>query len=124
MVVTKHDSDCIEFLAGDHTYLQELIHPVNDSLAINYSLAKATLKPGESSLAHSLNSTELLYILKGNGTISIDEKTLPIEKGSLILIPVNAKQFVTNSGTENLVFLCIVEPFWKKETENIFQKEQ
>jgi mannose-6-phosphate isomerase-like protein (cupin superfamily) len=124
MNLVKHDSECVEFLAGDHTYLQELIHPKNDGLPINYSLARATLMPGESSLLHELESSELLYILKGKGTACIGDQKIPMEKGSLVMIPAATKQYITNNGNENLVFLCIVEPFWKKESENILHKEQ
>ena len=36
-------------------------------------------------------------------------------------VPPNSKQFIKNIGTENLRFLCIVEPAWKQEDDEILE---
>ena len=37
-----------------------------------------------------------------------------------IYIPPDSLQFIQNTGTNDLVFLCIVDPAWKKENETIY----
>jgi len=115
----KNKNSQIEFEAGDLTKLKELVHPLKDNVNIGYSLAEARLCPGESSLSHRLSSTELYYILDGFGEIFIDEVSQKISKGDVVLVPANADQFVKNTGHTDLVFLCIVEPYWKEQDEEI-----
>jgi mannose-6-phosphate isomerase-like protein (cupin superfamily) len=115
----KNKIDCPEFEAGDKTLLRELIHPNNDSLDIGYSLAEARIEPGQSSLIHSLKSSELYYVLDGEGIIYIDTESRSIKKGDLVMVPADSTQSVTNNGKNDLIFLCIVEPFWTASTENI-----
>ncbi len=115
----KHSKQSIEFLAGDHTLLKEVLHPINDAININYSLAQARLEVGKSSLPHRLKSSETYYILEGEGEITIESETQSIKKGSIIFVPPNAEQFVRNIGQVDLVFLCIVEPYWRLEDEEV-----
>ncbi len=118
-MVYKKLKDIPEFLAGDHTHLKEVLHPSNDSLALNFSLAHAYLKVGEQSLPHRLKHSETYYILAGNGEIHLDGKMQTIEKGDIIYVPENVEQYVKNKGKINLTFLCIVSPPWTPETEII-----
>ncbi len=107
------------FLASDHTILKEVVHPTNDAIDIGYSLAQAILKVGTSSLPHQLKSSELYYILKGEGILFINDESTPLSAGSVVLVPPNATQYVQNTGNTDLEFLCIVEPYWKKDDEEI-----
>jgi len=118
-MVYKKLKDIPEFLAKDHTHLKEVLNPSNDILALNYSLAYAYLNVGEQSLPHSLMHSETYYILEGNGEIHLDEKSLVIEKGYIIYVPENVKQYVINKGKINLAFLCIVSPPWTPDIEII-----
>lgn len=115
----KNKTDCPEFEAGDKTLLRELIHPKNDLLDIGYSLAEARIEPGQSSLNHSLKSSELYYILEGEGIMNIDSESKSIKKGDLIMVPPNSCQSVMNNGMNDLVFLCIVEPYWTAQIDNL-----
>jgi mannose-6-phosphate isomerase-like protein (cupin superfamily) len=115
----KEKSSQIEFEAGDITKLKELVHPIKDNVSIGYSLAEARLCPGESSLPHRLNSSELYYILEGKGEIVIDNQIQKIAKGDVVLVPAKAEQHVKNLANEDLIFLCIVEPYWKEQDEEI-----
>lgn len=36
-----------------------------------------------------------------------------------IYIPPHSKQFIENNGSVNLKFLCIVDPAWKPEDEEV-----
>ena len=112
--------DCPEFIAGDGTKLRELLHPDKQPIAIRYSLAHAIVLPGETSVLHSLTTTEVYYILSGVGEMHIDQETASIEPGDAVYIPPNAKQFVHNPGSEPLIFICMVDPAWRKEDEAIY----
>ena len=113
-------SACAEFIAGDSTHLRELLHPDKQPLALRYSLAHATLPVGQTSLPHSLKTSEVYYILSGSGEMHIDGETQMVEPGDAVYIPPNARQFIYNCGSEPLVFICIVDPAWRQEDETIY----
>jgi mannose-6-phosphate isomerase-like protein (cupin superfamily) len=50
----------------------------------------------------------------------IDEEIREIESGDAVYIPPDAKQFLRNVGDEPIVFICIVDPAWRKEDETIY----
>ncbi|MFA5106698.1 MAG: cupin domain-containing protein [Patescibacteria group bacterium] len=120
-MLIKHLSACPEFIAGDKTLLRELLHPANDKTAIRYSLAHSIVKAGNSSVAHSLKTTEVYYILEGTGIMHINDETAAVAPGDAVYIPPNAVQYIENTGTGDLKFLCVVDPAWRKEDENITQ---
>lgn len=107
------------FIAGDKTVIRELLHPKNETVDINYSVAHASVLVGEASLPHSLNSSEVYYILQGRGEVYIDDASKPVQVGDIVFIPPKATQYIKNTGTEVLSFLCIVEPFWTADSEHI-----
>lgn len=108
-----------QFVAGDHTRLRELMHPTHDQVAIGYSLAHASVASGKASLPHRLVGSESYYILQGKGLMHIEDSTFEVQKDSVFLVPPNALQHIENTGTEDLVFLCIVEPFWQEAEEEV-----
>lgn len=112
--------DCPEFIAGDSTLLRELLHPDKQPLALRYSLAHATVPVGETSQPHSLSTSEVYYILSGTGEMHIGDETQIVEPGDAVYIPPDAKQFIRNNGNEPLVFICIVDPAWRKEDETVY----
>ena len=122
MFIQKLQS-CPEFIAGDNTILRELLHPDKQPLALRYSLAHAIVPVGETSTPHSLSTSEVYYILTGNGEMFIDEESQPVEPGDVIYISPNAKQSIRNTGREPLSFICIVDPAWRKEDETVYSNE-
>lgn len=109
-----------EFIAGDGTILRELLHPDKQPLELRYSLAHAIVPVGQTSLAHALTTSEVYYLLSGQGEMHIDDEVQLVEAGDAIYIPPNAKQFIFNCGDQPLVFICIVDPAWQKEDETVF----
>jgi len=112
--------DCPEFIAGDSTILRELLHPDKQAINLRYSLAHAILPIGETSQPHSLTTSEVYYILSGRGEMHIDNEVREIESGDAVYIPPDAKQFLKNIGDEPIIFICIVDPAWRKEDETIY----
>lgn len=111
---------CEEFIAGDNTKLRELLHPEKQPLDLRYSLAHAIVAVGQTSIPHSLKTSEVYYILSGKGEMSIDGECQIVEPGDTIYIPPNAKQFIRNCAQEPLVFICIVDPAWRKQDETVY----
>lgn len=115
----KDLKDCAEFIAGDNTILRELLHPDKAELAIGYSLAHAVLPPGKSSSPHRLKTSEVYYILAGEGIMHIDHESAPVHAGQTIYIPPHSTQYIKNTGQTDLKFLCMVDPAWRAEDEEI-----
>jgi mannose-6-phosphate isomerase-like protein (cupin superfamily) len=113
--------DCPEFIAGDGTQLRELLHPDKQPLQLRYSLAHATVPVGQVSTPHALTTSEVYYILQGQGEMHIDDEAQTVEPGDAVYIPPNARQFIRNTGQEALVFICLVDPAWRKEDETVFE---
>ena len=114
--------DCLEITAGDETILKELLHPEREyKYTGRYSLAHATVKPGKSSLKHRLKTDEVYYVISGKGKMHIDAETAEVGAGDAIEIPPNSTQWVENTGSDNLTFLCIVDPAWQPQDEEILE---
>jgi mannose-6-phosphate isomerase-like protein (cupin superfamily) len=92
-------------------------------MKLNYSLAHAKVLVGKTSTKHKLKSSEVYFILKGKGIMFIGKEEKEVEKGDVIYIPPNAIQWIKNTGKEDLEILCLVEPAWKKEDEEVLGKD-
>lgn len=114
-------NNCEEFIAGDGTLLRELLHPDKQPLDLRYSLAHAIVPVGQTSIPHSLTTSEVYYILSGTGKMHINDITRLVEPGDVIYIPPSAKQFIQNIGTEPIAFICIVDPAWRREDETVYE---
>jgi mannose-6-phosphate isomerase-like protein (cupin superfamily) len=113
--------DCPEFIAGDACHLRELLNARTDKRAYRYSLAHAAVKPGTKTKPHSLKTSEVYYILEGRGLMHVDQETAEVGSGAVIDIPPHAIQFIENTGKTDLVFLCIVDPAWRSEDEEVLK---
>jgi mannose-6-phosphate isomerase-like protein (cupin superfamily) len=119
MMLVRRLRDCDEFVAGDGSILRELLHPGKTDVAIRYSLAHAIVRPGETTRAHRLRTAEVYYILSGRGRMHVDAESAAVDAGSAIYIPPGAVQSISNTGNCDLVFLCIVDPAWRADDEEI-----
>lgn len=121
----RNVSEVSEILAGDKTRLRELMHPLRNDVSTSFSLAHASLKPGERSLAHKLASDELYYFLGGEGKLYVNGDLARVKEGTLALVPAGQEQWVENTASEKeLVFLCIVSPYWREEGEKVTEFDQ
>lgn len=118
MIIRKL-ANCPSFVAGDKTILKEILHPNKADLALRYSLAHAVVPVDTASIAHRLKTSEVYYMLSGTGIMHIEEETAKVEAGDTIYIPPNAVQWIENTGDQPLAFLCIVDPAWREEDEEV-----
>lgn len=112
-------SSCKEIIAGDRTLLRELLSPLNDPLDLRYSLAIARVRPGTTTRLHRLKNSEVYYIVSGEGEMAIDDERERVYPGCAVYIPPGSAQQIKNIGDRALVFLCIVDPAWRAEDEEV-----
>ena len=115
----RRNSEIDSIQGNEGTKIKQYFHPHNTLNGINYSLAEFTLEPGKKSKLHKMKSSEIYYILEGKGDLKINDETYQVKKDDSVYVPPNSKQVIGNTGSENLRFLCIVEPAWKAEDEII-----
>ncbi len=116
----KYLKDCRQFIAGDGSILHELLHPDKAMILTNYSLAHAKVEAGQKTKPHKLISSEVYYVIAGQGLMHIDMESLEVGPECAIYIPPEAVQYIENTGNSDLEFLCIVDPAWREQDEQVF----
>ena len=82
-------------------------------------LSHAKVPAGRATKAHKLKASEVYYIIAGNGMMHIDEESFEVGPECTVYIPPKATQYIENTSDSDLIFLCIVDPAWRKEDEGI-----
>ena len=117
----KEDSK-ISFINGsENVKIKQYFDPKNTSNGINYSLAQFSLEIGQKTKLHKIKSSEIYYILQGKAELKINNGRFELGENDSAYVPPNSKQFIKNIGTQNLRFLCIVEPAWKPEDDELLE---
>ncbi|MCB0571481.1 MAG: cupin domain-containing protein [Phaeodactylibacter sp.] len=117
-MILKNYQTATAFTAGDETLIREVLHPRNEGLELNYSLAHATLEAGRASLPHVLGKRSETYVIQeGAGRAFIAGQAVDVRPGDVLYIPEGAEQYIANTGPGPLKFWCIVSPPWSKEDE-------
>jgi mannose-6-phosphate isomerase-like protein (cupin superfamily) len=121
-MIIRDIADCPRSRVIDGSLLVELLHPdkVPGAQRLRCSVAHAIVPPGESTLPHVMKtSIELYYILEGSGEMHIGSRSALVHSGQIILIPRGRSQYIKNTGTGDLVLLCIVSPKWQASDEEL-----
>jgi mannose-6-phosphate isomerase-like protein (cupin superfamily) len=124
-MIIRDIADCPRSRVIDGSLLAELLHPdkVPGAQRLRCSIAHAIVPPGESTLLHLLKtSVELYYILEGSGEMHIGSRSAPVHAGQIVLIPRGRSQYIRNTGSGDLVFLCIVTPKWQAADEELTER--
>jgi mannose-6-phosphate isomerase-like protein (cupin superfamily) len=112
------DLDSIQQITGSEgTQIKQIFHPHNTMLGIRYSMAQCKIEPGKSSKPHKLKSSEVYFIITGQGVLHIDDESCSVKRNQAVYIPPHSRQFIQNVGKTSLEFLCIVDPAWQQENE-------
>ncbi len=88
-------------------------------MELGYSLAHAVVPRGTASLPHRLDRSEVYYIIAGAGVMHIDGETRAVGPGVTVYIPPGAVQHIESSGDADLEFVCMVDPGWTPNSEEI-----
>ncbi len=98
-----------EFSTREKCYITELSNTPDDPDA---SIARARVEPGVTIRWHRLSGTgERYYIVSGKGRVEVGELSpQEVNAGDIVLIPPMCRQRITNTGSEDLIFLAICTP--------------
>tara|TARA_B110000014_G_C20098508_1_gene576195 strand:+ start:1322 stop:1681 length:360 start_codon:yes stop_codon:yes gene_type:complete len=116
-MISKKIESLDSFHGEEGSVIRQIFHPDNTLNGIRYSLAHSVISPGKRSKSHKMKSAEVYFILEGEGTIHVDDKSEKIGKYQSIYIPPMSMQYLENTGSADLKILCIVDPAWKPDDE-------
>ncbi|MBT8107730.1 MAG: cupin domain-containing protein [Gammaproteobacteria bacterium] len=81
-----------------------------------FSLARCRVEPGITTELHVLSVHEIYVIERGQGLMQVgDGAPFEVAPGSTVTIPQQTPQCITNTGDDDLVFLCVCAPRFLKE---------
>ena len=52
----------------------------------------------------------VFYIIKGVGAVVLDKKKYLVEPGMVVYVPAGVEHSITNTGTEDLMFIIVMSP--------------
>ena len=99
-------------------YTEERCHileMLNTSACPAVSLAECRVAPGVTTQLHRLRVAERYVIQQGQGRMELHGDTMreqvdEVQPGDCVMIPAGCAQRIKNTGTEDLVFLCVCTP--------------
>ena len=103
-----------EFFTQERCHIIEVFNVPQTS---GNSIAQARVEPGITTANHLLRGIEeWYYILRGTGDMFLNGKIAGnVGPGDVVHIPADTPQFIRNTGTEDLMFLCICSPRFRPE---------
>lgn len=104
-----HPENVPEYYFKEGCHIAELLNREDHP---ELSIARARVAPGVSTRRHRLLGTQERYIIQsGEGIVHIGN--LPpgqVKAGSVVYIPENCEQSITNTGKADLVFIALCTP--------------
>mgnify|MGYP001818382369 FL=1 len=111
--MTREAKPTAEIWTIERCYITELLNAENQP---EVSLARARVEPGITTQLHQLSVHEWYVIESGQGLMRVgDEAPYPVGPGDTVTVPKHAAQQITNSGPDDLSFLCICAPKFSQE---------
>ena len=102
-----------ETWTGERCFIAELL---NDEQQPEVSIAHTRVEPGITTELHALSVSEWYIIKTGSGLMRVGEDPpFPVAPGDTVTIPKHAAQQITNTGRDDLCFLCICMPRFSQE---------
>ncbi|MGI9223325.1 MAG: cupin domain-containing protein [Woeseiaceae bacterium] len=92
----------------ERCYISELL---NNNSQPEVSLARTRVESGVTTQLHALSVSEWYVIESGHGRMRVgDEPAFDVRPGHTATIPKHVAQQITNTGQEDLIFLCVCTP--------------
>jgi len=76
--------------------------------APNFAMRRFILEPGGEIPVHNHNYEHEIFVLKGEGKIGVNSEEDYVKAGDFIYIPPNVPHWYKNTGSNVLIFLCII----------------
>ena len=98
-----------EYYTEERCYILEMSNSAADEAL---SVARARVEPGVTTAFHRVRDTAERYvILAGTGRVELGSGlTADVAAGDVVLIPPDMDQRITNTGSDDLVFLALCTP--------------
>ncbi len=112
-----------EFYTEEGCHIIEIHNGAEDE---SCSIARARVEPGRTTQLHALRNTiERYFILEGEGLVKIGgDPPAAVRSMDLVFIPPGVSQRITNTGTNDLIFLAVCTPRFKKEAYVFMREDQ
>jgi mannose-6-phosphate isomerase-like protein (cupin superfamily) len=106
-----------EFYTAEKCYITELSNTPDDP---DVSIARARVEPGVTTRRHRLKGiTERYFIISGMGLVEVGEQApQEVTVDDIVLIPPMCRQRITNTGTDDLIFLAVCTP---RFTQDVYE---
>lgn len=92
----------------ERCYIRVLSNSPDDT---GVSIARARVEPGVTTALHKLRDTDERYlIIDGTGVVDVGRLRIEVSPDDVVWIPRGTTQRITNTGTTDLIFLCICSP--------------
>lgn len=111
--VIKSFDPAHEYFFAEGCYITELWNSADDPVL---SVARARLEPGKTTRWHYLRGIQERYVvLEGTGLVEAGELSPQrVGPGDIVVIPPGARQRIKNLGSNDLIFLAICSPRFRK----------
>ena len=111
--MTRESKPAGETWTRERCFISELLNSPGQP---EVSLARTRVEPGVTTELHALSVAEWYVIESGQGRMRVgDNAPFDVGPGDVVTIPKHAAQQITNSGNEDLVFLCVCAPRFSQE---------
>jgi len=108
-----------EYFFEEGCYIIELSNSTNDE---EVSIARARVEPGQQTRWHRLKDTSERYVVThGKGLAEVGDAgedgepdSIELNQGDVLVVPALCRQRITNTGSEDLIFLAICSPRFDK----------
>ena len=102
-----------EVWSEERCFITELLNRADQP---EISLARTRVEPGVTTQLHQLSVNEWYVIESGEGLMRVgDEPPVSVVPGDTVSIPKHVVQQITNTGPEDLLFLCVCTPKFSPE---------
>lgn len=75
-----------------------------------YSSRLGLMRPGKGSGLHTDPYNHAFYFLQGIGEVQIGDEAWSLQRGTVLKIPAGKEHEISNTGSDDLVFLVIYDP--------------
>ena len=85
----------------------------------NYALRVIELSPGGHTPHHNHWFEHQNYVIEGQGSVTVGEKSFDIKTGDVIFVPGDVQHQYRNTGDTPLKFLCGIPQSWIKDARGV-----
>lgn len=109
--IVVHEDEGIKILTGRRKAPMNIKISKTKHGVDNISFCTEDIIPGRKLRIHKhLNNDELIFIHKGQGTFTLDEKVIEVKTGDVIFVPRDTWHGLDNTGKDNLIMIFQYSP--------------